>query len=146
VTKRAPELTWQDKAILIVIPVVVFLIFIVANYVSSDVSVTEAISRQAKIMEVRDLGTITSILPTVGTATQLFRVKTPDDKHEYSFCYRVVGSDTMNLEIGRKVQFYGQYQWDPQGGTVEAPYKGKSGQWMGWVVYNNHRFMHGDVE
>lgn len=139
--KPPPELTWQDKAILVVIPVVVLVIFIVSNYVTGDVDVTIAHGRKAAALEVRDLGQICALVPDVSTATQRCRVKARDGGLEYTFVFNVTGSHTLDLQIGRQLQFYGQYRYDEQGGVVEAPYRGKSKNWLGWVVYNNRRYM-----
>lgn len=138
-TKRAPEMTWQDKAILIVIPVVVFVIFIVANYVSDDVSIAEAIERKANDLEVRDVAVVASLLPSVATTTQLFRARTRDGKHEFTFQFNIPGSDTIPLEPGRQFQFVGRYRHDAQGGIVEAPFK-KIKQNLGWVIYDSKRY------
>lgn len=141
-SKRPPELTWQDKAILVVIPFVVIAIFVVANYLNKDLTVSEAFSQRIPKTVILDSGYITELLPpdTVATAAQRCRLKSRDGDQSFVFHYNIQGSQTMNLAIGRLVQFFGEYRYDPQGGIVEVPYKGKSGRLSGWAVYENHRY------
>ncbi|MBI3039157.1 DUF3465 domain-containing protein [bacterium] len=141
-SKRPPELTWQDKAILIVIPFVVFIIFLIGNYISKDLTVAEAFSQKLSKKVIRDMGNIVEIIPPSGNAsnTQLCRVRSREADVEFTFRYNIQGSDTMRLEIGRLLQFYGEYNYDPKGGIIEVPYKGKSGRLTGWAVYENKRY------
>ncbi len=141
VSKRPPELTWQDKAILIAIPLVVFTIFILANYMSQDLSVADAFDQQLPLAEVRDGGNVIQVYPVVATDSVSCRLKSRDNNVEYDMVFNVTGSDTIQFELGRPVQFYGQYRYDPRGGVVNAPYKGKSGRMTGWVIYENRRFI-----
>jgi len=140
VSKRAPELTWQDKAILVAIPIVVFTIFILANYFSQDLTVADAFEQKLPDTEVRDGGNIVQVYPLVATDTLSCRIKTRDNLAEFDFTYNVTGSETFRFEVGRAIQFYGQYKYDPKGGQVYAPYKGKSGRMTGWITYENQRF------
>jgi len=145
VSKRAPDLTWQDSAILITIPIVVFAIFIFANYMSSDLVVSEAYQQRLPKAEVRDGGDITQLLPpdptpASGTASQRCRVRTRDGQQEFTFKFNITGSETLKLQVGRTIQFFGEYKFDEQGGVVQAPFKGKSGRYNGWAVYENHRY------
>lgn len=139
-SKRPPELTWQDKAILIAIPVVVFTIFILANYFSQDLTVADAFEQKLPEAEVRDGGHIVQVYPVIATDSVSCRVKTRDNRMEYDFTYNITGSETMRFDVGRLLQFYGQYRYDPKGGHVTAPYKGKSGRMTGWVIYENMRY------
>ncbi|MBF0408201.1 MAG: DUF3465 domain-containing protein [Candidatus Riflebacteria bacterium] len=142
-SKRAPELSWEDKAILVVIPVVVLIIFVVANYITGDLTVKDAFDQKLPKVEVRDGGIIHQVLPpeksASGTAL-LCRIKTRDGAHEFTFKYNVQASETMNLQPGRAIQFTGEYQYNDKGGVIEVPFKGKSGRWSGWAVYENHRY------
>ncbi len=140
VTKRPPELTWQDKAILVAIPIVVFTIFILANYFSQDLTVADAFEQQLPEAEVRDGGNIIQLYQQVATDTVSCRLKSRDNRIEYDFHYQITGSETLKLEVGRLVQFYGKYKFDARGGAVTTPYKGKSGRLNGWAIYENHRY------
>ncbi len=144
-SKKPPELTWQDSAILITIPLVVFGIFVFANYMSQDLTVTEAFQQQLRKAEVRDGGTITQIVPVEpgvasGPAFQRCRVRSRDGQTEFLFQFNITGSETIPLQVGRLIQFFGEYQYDARGGIVEAPFKGKSGRYQGWAVYENRRY------
>ena len=142
-SKAPPELSWQDKAILIVIPIVVLIIFFAANYLTKDLTVQDAFSQRLPKVSVRDSGNITELIPSpkVATgATQVCRLRSKDSPHEFTFIYNVQGSETMNLEVGRYIQFFGEYRFDEKGGVLEVPYKGKSGRYSGWAVYENHRY------
>jgi hypothetical protein len=139
-SKKPPELTWQDKAILIAIPIVVFTIFILANYFSQDLTVMSAFEQQLPKAQVRDGGHIVKIYPQTATDTVSCRLKSREANFEYDFVYNVTGSETMRLELGRLVQFFGEYTYDQKGGKVDAPFKGKSGRLTGWAIYENHRF------
>ena len=139
-SKRPPELTWQDKAILVAIPIVVFTIFILANYFSQDLTVADAYEQQLPDSEVRDGGNIVQIYPQTATDTVGCRLKSRDNRVEYDFNYKITGSETFHFEVGRLVQFYGKYKYDPKGGNVTTPYKGKSGRMNGWAIYENHRY------
>ncbi|HNV70897.1 MAG TPA: DUF3465 domain-containing protein [Candidatus Ozemobacteraceae bacterium] len=142
-SKRPPELTWQDKAILIVIPVVVLVIFVLANHMTQDNTVSVAFTEKLPKTEVRDSGTIEEVLPSEvasGTQIQKCRVRTRDGQVVFTLEYRVVGSETMNLQVGRLIQVFGEYQYDLTGGKLLFPYKGKSGQPLGWAVYENRRY------
>lgn len=140
--KRPPELTWQDKAILITIPGIVLLIFVVSNYLIQDVSVSEAFTQQLSQVEVRDVGNIVQLIPSDADdgSTQKCRLRSLDGRTEFTFIYNVQASETMPLEIGRTIQFYGRYRYDQHGGTVEAPYREKDGGFLGWAVYGNRRY------
>lgn len=142
-SKRPPELTWQDKAILIVIPVVVLVIFVLANYLTQDNTVSVAFAEKLPKTEVRDSGSIEEVLPVEvasGTQIQRCRIRSRDGQVLFTLEYHVVGSETMNLQVGRQIQIFGEYRYDPTGGKVVFPYKGKSGQKLGWAVYENHRY------
>ena len=139
-SKRPPELTWQDKAILVAIPIVVFTIFILANYFSQDPTVADAYEQQLPDSEVRDGGNIVQLYPQTATDTFSCRLKSRDNRVEYDFNYKITGSETFHFEVGRLVQFYGKYKYDPKGGSVTTPYKGKSGRLNGWAIYENHRY------
>ncbi|GAB4279130.1 MAG: hypothetical protein Kow0029_22870 [Candidatus Rifleibacteriota bacterium] len=140
-SKKPPELTWQDKAILIAIPIVVFTIFILANYFTQDLTVLGAFEQQLPKAQVRDGGTIIQVYPQVATDSISCRLKARDSNHEYDFIFNITGSETMRFEVGRLVQFYGEYTYDPKGGKVEAPFKGKSGRMTGWAIYENRRYL-----
>jgi len=141
-----PELTWQDKAILITIPVVVLAIFVFANYIGQDATLSDAFQQKMPKVVVRDAGLITSLIPPdlVATNTQKCRLRSRDGQTEFTFNYHVQGSGTMNLAVGRQIQFYGEYTYDPQGGTLDVPFKGKSGRFSGWAVYENKRYFSTD--
>lgn len=139
-SKKPPELTWQDKAILIAIPIVVFTIFILANYISQDFTVISAFEQKLAKVRVRDGGYIVKIYPQTATDTISCRLKSRKANFEYDFVYNITGSETMRLELGRLVQFFGEYTYDQNGGRVNAPFKGKSGRLTGWAIYENHRY------
>jgi hypothetical protein len=109
VSKRPPELTWQDKAILIAIPIVVFTIFILANYFSQDLTVAAAFEQQLPEAEVRDGGNIIQLYPQTATDTVSCRLKSRDNSIEFDFTYQITGSETIKFEVGRLVQFFGNY-------------------------------------
>lgn len=144
-SKRPPELTWQDKAILVAIPIVVFTIFILANYFSQDLTVADAFEQQLPETEVRDGGNVIQLYPQVATDSVSCRLKTRDNRAEFDFTYKITGSETIKFEVGRQVQFFGQYKYDPKGGSVVTPYKGKSGRLNGWAIYENHRFAAAEI-
>lgn len=139
-SKRPPELTWQDKAILVAIPIVVFTIFILANYFSQDLTVADAFEQQLPEAEVRDGGNVVQVYPLIATDTISCRLKARDGRNEFDFNFSVTGSETIKFEPGRLVQFYGKFRYDQKGGSVTAPYKGKSGRMTGWAIYENKRF------
>lgn len=140
-TKRPPELTWQDKAILITIPLVVFIIFIAANHLSQDSTVEEAFAAQINDVVVRDGGIITQVYPQTASDTVKCKLKSRVQNLEFDFVYNITGTETLKLEVGRNLQFYGKYTFDPKGGTVTTPYKGKSGKYDGWALYGNNRYV-----
>ena len=143
-SKRPPELTWQDKAILVVIPIVVLIIFVVANYLGQDLTVSDAIAQKLPKTQVRDAGMVTQILPLERVASQTIqrcKLRTREGSQEFLFQYHVQGTDTMDLQIGRQIQFYGEFRYDPaQNGIMDVPYKGKSGRMSGWAIYENRRY------
>lgn len=138
--KRPPELSWQDKAILISLPVVVLVIFILTNYYSKDPSVDDVYNGQINGVSVRDGGRIIQIYPQTATDTVKFRMKTLNGLRDFDFIYKITASETLIPELGGIVQFYGQYTYDPKGGSITVPYKGKSGQYEGWAVYGKNRY------
>lgn len=140
-TKRPPALSWQDKAILITIPIVVLLIFILGNYYTQDPTIEDAAASQLVGINVRDGGVVTQLYQQTATDSIKFRVKSINSNTEYDFTYNITGSETFKVEAGKRIQFYGQYNYDPRGGTVTTPYKTKSGRYDGWLIYNNNRYM-----
>lgn len=147
-TKRPPALSWQDKAILITIPIVVLLIFVLGNYYSQDPKIEDAVASQLTGINVRDGGVITQIYPQTATNTIKCRLKSTTSGTEFDFTYNITGSETIKFEVGNKIQFYGQYDYDQNGGNVTTPYKGKSGRYDGWAIYNNNRYtaVHADEQ
>lgn len=139
-TKRPPKLSWQDKAILITIPVVVLLIFVLGNYYSQDPNIEDAIASQLTGITVRDNGIISQVYPQTATDTIKCRLKSATSGSEFDFIYNITGSETIKFEVGNKVQFYGIYNYNPTGGSITTPYKGKSGRYEGWAVYNSNRY------
>lgn len=139
-SKRPPELTWQDKAILTAIPLIVFIIFIVANYFTQDNTVLVAFEQKMNEVPVRDGGTILKVYPEVATDTISCRLATLDGTHEFKFTFNRSERDDVVFEPGRQLHFYGEYIFDDEGGTVTAPYRGKSGRMSGWMIYGSQRF------
>jgi hypothetical protein len=146
VSKRPPELTWQDKAILITIPLVVLAIFVLSNFLSRDLGVSDAFQQRLPKSEVRDGGSITQVLPVdpVATSTLQCRVRTRDGSTEFLLRIHALATHTPNLQVGRQIQFFGEYSFDEKGGAVDAPFKGKSGRSNGWVIYDSERYYHPD--
>jgi hypothetical protein len=146
VSKKPPELTWQDKAILVAIPIVVFTIFILANYFSQDLNVAGAFEQQLPKAQVRDGGNVVKVYPQIATDSVSCRLKSREGNVEYDFVYNITGSETLRFDLGRLVQYFGEYTYSPQGGKVTAPFKGKSGRWTGWAIYENRRYTAKDEE
>ena len=121
----------------------VFTIFVVANHLSSDFTVQEAFNQKKVDVNVRDSGRIVKVYPVVATDTVSCRIESMDKK-EFDFIFTIVGSYTVRFELGKSIQFYGQYKYDEKGGTVTSPYKTKQGRMDGWVSYNNQRYI-GDL-
>ena len=138
--KRPPELSWQDKAILISLPVVVFVIFILTNYYSKDPTIKEAFEGKVSGICVRDGGRIVQIYQQTATDSVRFKMQTLDASNYFDFVYNITASETMKPELGQIIQFYGQYNYDANGGSITVPYKGKSGQIDGWAIYKGERF------
>lgn len=139
-SKRPPELSWEDKAILIAIPIVVFTIFVLANHFSQDVTVYGAFENKLEKAVVRDGGNIIQIYPEIATETISCRLQTKENDHEFDFVFTHTATDTIKFEMGRQIQFYGEYEYNEKGGTVTAPYQGKSGRMSGWAIYDSKRF------
>ncbi len=138
--KKPPEFSWQDKAILFSLPVVVLIIFILTNYYSQDPTVEDAFDSQLNQINVRDGGRIVRIYPQNATDSVTFRMQTLNSPREFDFIYKKTASETMVPAIGEIIQFYGQYNYDKNGGSITVPYKGKSGQSEGWAIYKGTRY------
>ena len=138
--KRPPEFSWQDKAILFSLPVVVLVIFILTNYYSQDPTVSDAFESQLNQINVRDGGRIIRIYPQNATDSIVLRMQTLRSTREFDFIYKKTASETMVPAVGEIIQFYGQYNYDKNGGSITVPYKGKSGQSEGWAIYRGGRF------
>ena len=138
--KRPPELSWQDKAILISLPVVVFVIFILTNYYSKDPTIADAFEGKVSGIGVRDGGRIIQIYPQTATDSVKVRMQTLDSAKAFDFVYKITASETLKPELGQIIQFYGQYNYDQNGGNITIPYKGKSGQIEGWAFYKGQRY------
>ena len=138
--KRPPEFSWQDKALLISLPIVVLSIFILTNYFSRDPSIDDAFNGQFKGISVRDGGRIIQVYDQTATDSVRFKMKTLSGLRDFDFIYILSASETMRPELGGIIQFYGQYNYDSKGGVVTVPYKGKSGQNEGWLVYGRKRY------
>ena len=138
--KRPPEFSWQDKAILFSLPVVVLVIFILTNYYTQDPTVSDAFESQLNQINVRDGGRIVKIYPQTASDTVALRLQTRTSPREFDFIYNKTASETFIPAIGEIIQFYGQYKYDKNGGSISVPYKGKSGQVEGWAIYRGGRF------
>ena len=144
--KRPPELSWQDKAILISLPLVVLVIFIVTNFLSQEPSVKDAFLKKQNDVGVRDAGRIVKVYPSTATDTARVRLKSYNDVNEYDFILSLTASDTFNPQIGELIQFYGKYTYDENGGSITVPYykenpkvKGKTIK-EGWAIYKENRY------
>ena len=138
--KRPPELSWQDKTILISLPVVVFVIFILTNYFSQDLTVEDAFENQFSAVNVRDGGRIIKIYTPTASDSVKLRLKTLNGARDFDFVYNITASETLKPELGEIIQFFGQYTYNKDGGTITVPYKGKSGQIEGWANYAGNRY------
>ena len=76
-SKQIPDLTWQDKALLVTIPVVVLAIFVFANYMGQDATVSDAFQQKIPKVVVRDAGMIAALIPPdpIATGTQKCRLR-----------------------------------------------------------------------
>ena len=138
--KRPPELSFQDKAILISLPIVVLVIMLLTNYMSQDASIEDAFDGQLSGINVRDGGRIMKLYPQTATNTVKLRLQTINGTKEFDFIYNIAASETFKPELGGIIQFYGQYTFDQNGGSITVPYKGKSGQIEGWATYGGNRY------
>ena len=126
--KRPPELSFQDKAILISLPIVILVIMVLTNYLSQDATVEDAFAGQMNGLNVRDGGRIIKVYPQTATSSVKIRLQTLNGARDFDFVYNLTASETLKPELGGIIQFYGQYTYDANGGTITVPYKGKSGQ------------------
>ena len=138
--KRPPELSVQDKAILISLPIVVLVIMLLTNYMSQDASIEDAFEGQLNGINVRDGGRIMKIYPQTATDSVRLRLQTLNSVREFDFICHLTASETLKAELGGIIQFYGQYNYDQNGGSITVPYKGKSGQIEGWATYAGNRY------
>lgn len=138
--KRPPELSTQDKAILISLPIVVLVIMLLTNYLSQDASVEDAFEGKLNGINVRDGGRIMKVYPQTATNSVRIRLQNLSASREFDFVYNLAASETFKPELGGIIQFYGQYNYDQNGGSITVPYKGKSGQIEGWATYGGNRY------
>ncbi len=140
--KAPPQLTWQDKFILIAIPLVVFTIFIFANQMSRDLTTAEAIQAKKTDIDVRESGKIIKLYKQVASDTISCRVKSLYGGNEFDFHYKVIGSETIQFAIDREIKMLGQFKADENGGSVTAPYITKyNGRTNGWLMYDNKTYV-----
>ena len=83
--KRPPELSVQDKAILISLPIVVLVIMLLTNYLSQDASVEDAFEGKLNGINVRDGGRIMKVYQQTATNTVKLRLQNLSGTREYDF-------------------------------------------------------------
>ncbi len=139
-SKPIPELTLEDKIILIVIPVFVVILFITINIFTSETSVQKAFEKKLVEEPVGDAATILYVYPEPAPGTVSCRARVRSGETEFDFIYQILASDTIPFEAGKEIHFSGSYAYNENGGLVVVPYKGKKGKKTGWVMYEGKTY------
>lgn len=110
---------------------------------ASDVTLARAFEERSRGVQVRGSGTVTRILPddNDGSRHQRFIVRLASGQtlmvaHNIDLAPRVAG-----LRQGDTVSFYGEYEWNAEGGVIHWTHDDPRGTHVaGWVEHNGRRY------
>ena len=103
----------------------------------------DAFKNQKSNIQVKQIGNIIAILSddTTGDAHQRFIVKLENNQTLLIAHNIDVGQRVPNLIIGEKVKFYGEYEWNSEGGVIHWTHKDTSGVHVdGWIEYKGIKY------
>jgi|SRR5690554_620644 len=114
----------------------------VASASNSD-ALYQAWQQQRSAVQVHGRGVVTRVLPddTKGSQHQRFILQISPQQtlliaHNIDLAPRL-----PNLQRGDSVEFYGQYEWNPQGGVVHWTHKDPRGRHAhGWLRYDDQQY------
>lgn len=109
----------------------------------TETALQEAIRNQSVDFQVRGSGTVIRVLPDdlEGSRHQRFIVRLESGEtvlisHNIDLAPRVA-----DLETGQFVSFFGEYEWNEQGGVIHWTHHDPRGQHVGgWVEYQGRRY------
>jgi Protein of unknown function (DUF3465) len=109
----------------------------------SDQILTDAFSNHRSNIQVQGGGTVTKVLADDNDGSrhqrfiiQLWSGQTLLIAHNIDLSTRI---DT--LKEGDRVEFYGEYEWNPQGGVIHWTHHDPAGHHLsGWVKHNGRMF------
>ena len=110
---------------------------------NSDDTLASAFNNRTNNLQVEGQGTVIKILPEdlAGTRHQKVIIRLSSGQtlliaHNIDLASRVI-----SLTKGDKIFFYGQYEWNPKGGTIHWTHHDPAGRHTaGWIEHNGIRY------
>jgi hypothetical protein len=103
----------------------------------------DAFKNQKSNIQVKQVGSVTRVLSddTVGDAHQRFIVKL-ENSQTLLIAHNIdIGQRVPGLIVGEKIKFYGEYEWNSEGGVVHWTHKDPSGAHIdGWIEYKRIKY------
>jgi hypothetical protein len=132
--------------------IILFMLFCISCYSPSEdidpdltsLSVFEdAFKNQKSNIQVKQVGIIIAVLSndTTGDAHQRFIVKLENSQTLLITHNINIGQRVANLIVGDKIKFYGEYEWNSEGGVIHWTHKDTSGVHVdGWIEYKGIKY------
>jgi len=114
-----------------------------SNVGSGDQALVAAFENHQSNVQVQGSGTVTRILPddNDGSRHQRFIVQVASGQtllvaHNIELADRVAA-----LDVGDRVEFYGEYEWNPRGGVLHWTHRDPRGIHAdGWIEHEGHEY------
>ena len=114
-----------------------------AEYSNSDETLQRAYKNRQSDIQIRGSGKVTRILSddTKGSRHQRFILKLATGQtlliaHNIDLAPRI-----NSLNIGDRIEFYGEYEWNPKGGVIHWTHHDPKGRHAdGWLIHNGKTY------
>ncbi len=117
--------------------------FFSSETATSNVALDKAFKNNQSDVQVGGSGKVVKILPddTKGSRHQKFIVKL-DSGQSVLIAHNIdIAPRIGNFSVGDQVDFYGEYEWNPQGGVVHWTHRDPSGRHEGgWLKHGGKIF------
>lgn len=115
----------------------------VVSFRDDDKVLAEAFANRQSDVQVMGHGTVTKILPddNKGSRHQRFILKL-DSEQTILVAHNIDVAPRINsLEVGDRIDFYGEYEWNQEGGVLHWTHRASSGKHPGgWLKHDGRRY------
>jgi len=116
---------------------------VVSTASRADQVLAAAFENRQSNVQIQGMGEVTRVLAddNDGSRHQRFIIRLASGQtllvaHNIDLANRVA-----SLKVGDAVEFYGEYEWNPQGGVIHWTHHDPSGRHVaGWIKHNGHTY------